>query len=92
METSYQAIKILFSKPIAEIDKAFAVRFKDLPARKNNSMKEWWEFYEGNKFIQVDDITAIVVVEQNIKPARDWFVRGAFFKEQEIETVVIRLQ
>ena len=64
MNDSYDTLIITFSEPIRVLDGMF-----------EDTLKEWVDTYESTRFTPINDYTAVITSEHNMKHVREWLER-----------------
>lgn len=68
MNGSYDTLIITFSEPIRVLDGMF----EDTDTWGVSTLKEWVDTYESTRFTPINDYTAVITSEYNMKPVREW--------------------
>ena len=75
MITHYKTLVVRFNSPIAVIDEVF----NDAAFLGVGNLKEWIDDYESTRFTAVDEQTAVITSEYNMKCVREWLEHHATF-------------
>ena len=67
MTAGYDTLIVTFSDPICVLDRMF-----DCPAWGVESLKEWIDGYESTRMTPINDHTAVITSEYNMKHVREW--------------------
>lgn len=68
MNDGYETLIITFSEPIEVLDG----RFEDIDTWGVDSLKKWVDDYESTRFTPINDHTAVITSEYNMKHVREW--------------------
>lgn len=68
MNGSYDTLIITFSEPIRILDGMF----EDIDTWGVDSLKRWVDSYESTRFTPINDYTAVITSEYNMKHVREW--------------------
>ena len=71
MNGSYDTLIITFSEPIRVLDGMF----EDTDTWGVSTLKEWVDTYESTRFTPINDHTAVITSEHNMKHVREWLER-----------------
>ena len=69
IDDKYEAIKVIFSQTIREINRMFANNYSNW---QTVNLKEWIDNYESSRFTQIGANTAIVTSEYNMEHVKEW--------------------
>jgi hypothetical protein len=69
IDDKYEAIKIIFSQTIREINRMFANNYSNW---HTVNLKEWIDNYESSRFTQIGANTAIITSEYNMENVKEW--------------------
>lgn len=81
LNPAYETLIVTFPEPISTLERHI---FDDPIAWGAATLKEWVDSYEGTRFTQTDECTAVITSEDNMYHVREWLQ-----KHTEIETCKI---
>jgi hypothetical protein len=73
IDDNYQAIKVIFSQTICEINKMFVY---DYSKWQTVNLKEWIDNYDTSRFTQLDESSAIITSEINMECIKEWLLKS----------------
>lgn len=68
MNGGYDTLIVTFSEPIRILDSMF----EDIDTWGVDSLKKWVDSYESTRFTPINDYTAVITSEYNMKHVREW--------------------
>lgn len=78
IDDTYQTRRVIFNKPIREIDRMFA---QDHFRWGAVNLKEWIDSYESSRFTQIAEDTAIITSEYNMEHIEQWLRNSAHVQQ-----------